>query len=111
MNKTTFKEKFKQNPSQLSIKYTPLPNSSKKYHQGNLHPSIQVPYREVSLSPTQLNGEIKPNPSIKLYDCSGPYTDPNQTINIQKGLPQHRKQWILDRKDVEKCDNFSSEFF
>ena len=72
-----------------------------------IHSSIKVPYRQVALSPTQINGEEQQNQPINLYDCSGPYTDPNQTINIQKGLPQHRKQWILDRNDVEECLDFS----
>jgi phosphomethylpyrimidine synthase len=43
-----------------------------------------------------------------VYDTSGPYTDPSQTIDVQKGLPALRSQWILDRQDVEQLDRSSS---
>jgi phosphomethylpyrimidine synthase len=39
--------------------------------------------------------------SIKVYDTSGPYTDENAEIDIYKGLPKLREQWILARGDVE----------
>jgi hypothetical protein len=38
------------------------------------------------------------NPPITIYDTSGPFTDPNIEIDIRKGLPRIREQWILDRK-------------
>jgi phosphomethylpyrimidine synthase len=43
-----------------------------------------------------------------VYDTSGPYTDPSQTIDVQKGLPALRSQWILDRQDVQQLDRPSS---
>jgi phosphomethylpyrimidine synthase len=43
-----------------------------------------------------------------VYDTSGPYTDPSQTIDVQKGLPALRSQWILDRQDVKQLDRPSS---
>jgi phosphomethylpyrimidine synthase len=43
-----------------------------------------------------------------VYDTSGPYTDPSQPIDVQKGLPALRSQWILDRQDVEQLDRSSS---
>lgn len=43
-----------------------------------------------------------------VYDTSGPYTDPSQTIDVQRGLPALRSQWILDRQDVKQLDRPSS---
>jgi len=43
-----------------------------------------------------------------VYDTSGPYTDPSQPIDVQKGLPALRSQWILDRQDVQQLDRPSS---
>ena len=42
-------------------------------------------------------GEHK-NPPIYLYDCSGPYTDPEVKIDIEKGLPKLRESWLSSRK-------------
>ena len=38
------------------------------------------------------------NPPIYLYDCSGPYTDPNIKIDIENGLPKLRESWLSVRK-------------
>ena len=61
----------------------PLPNSRKIYVQGS-RADIQVPMREISQSdtPTSFGGEK--NPPIYVYDCSGPYTDPNVKIDIHQ---------------------------
>jgi phosphomethylpyrimidine synthase len=40
--------------------------------------------------------------ALTIYDTSGPFTDPNIEIDIRKGLPRIREQWILDRNDVEE---------
>ena len=53
-----------------------------------------MPFREVPLS----GGE----PPVRLYDTSGPYTDNNVAIDIQKGLSPVRRDWILARGDVEE---------
>ncbi|KAF1853131.1 hypothetical protein Lal_00009491 [Lupinus albus] len=50
------------------------------------------------------------NPPVTIYDTSGPYTDENFEINIEKGLPRIREQWILDRNDVEILDGITSEY-
>jgi phosphomethylpyrimidine synthase len=63
-----------------------LPGSRKIYLDG-------APFREVSLS----GGE----PPVRLYDTSGPYTDESATIDIEKGLPPLRREWIGGRHDVE----------
>jgi phosphomethylpyrimidine synthase len=87
-----------------------FPNSRKIYVDGNLYP-IKVPMREIQLSPTQISGkEMEENPPIYVYDTSGPYSDPKFQINIEEGLPNQRKSWILERNDVEELPNLSSEF-
>jgi phosphomethylpyrimidine synthase len=40
------------------------------------------------------------------FDTSGPFTDPNIEIDIRKGLPRIREQWILDRNDVEELSKY-----
>jgi len=88
----------------------PLTGSKKIYVQGKLH-DIKVVMREVSLSPTiHSNGLVEENQPVTLYDTSGPYTDPKVNIDIKKGLPQLRKEWILNRGDVEQLNEFSSKY-
>ena len=88
----------------------PFPNSQKVYVEGKQH-SIKVGMREVILSDTKLsNGSIEKNQPITVYDTSGPFTDPKFSIDLNKGLPKLREQWILDRNDVEVLGDFSSEY-
>ncbi len=92
------------------ITRSPFPNSKKIYVEGEIHP-IQVAMREIELSSTKLsNGTLEHNPPVTVYDTSGPYTDENSEINIEKGLPRIREQWILDRNDVEILDGITSEY-
>ncbi|WP_370261401.1 phosphomethylpyrimidine synthase ThiC [Limnobacter sp.] len=87
----------------------PLPNSRKVYVQGS-RPDIQVPMREISQAdtPTAFGGEK--NPPIYVYDCSGPYTDPNAKIDIRSGLAPVRAPWIEERGDTEVLSGPSSEY-
>jgi phosphomethylpyrimidine synthase len=94
---------------QNTITTTPFPNSKKIYVKGQLH-NIQVAMREISLSPTKINGKNIENKSVTVYDASGPFTDKNLTIDVKKGIPKIRQQWILDRNDTEQLTNFSSDF-
>src|SRR6478672_8828061 len=55
-----------------------------------------VPFRAVPLT----GGE----PPVRRYDTSGPYTDENAVIDIEKGLPARRRDWILARGDVEEYE-------
>jgi phosphomethylpyrimidine synthase len=81
-----------------------FPNSKKVYIQGS-RPDIRVPMREITLSPTTgRNGEEIPNEPVRVYDTSGPYTDPNVETDIRKGLPPLRRPWILERGDVEEYE-------
>ena len=75
-----------------------LPASQKVFHAGQIHPCVMVPMREISVHPTA--GE----PPVTVYDSSGPYTDPAQVIDIEKGLPRLREQWIAARGDTESYE-------
>jgi phosphomethylpyrimidine synthase len=84
---------------------TQLPNSRRVYVQGVLHPSVRVPMREITLSPTKgFNGTTEPNEPVRVYDCSGPWGDPEFTGTVEEGLPPLRRDWILARGDVEEID-------
>ncbi|MDH0700722.1 phosphomethylpyrimidine synthase ThiC [Pseudomonas toyotomiensis] len=87
----------------------PFPRSQKVYVQGT-RADIRVPMREISLdvTPTDFGGEI--NAPVTVYDTSGPYTDPNVSIDVRKGLADVRSAWIEDRGDTEKLPGLSSEF-
>ena len=85
----------------------PFP-ASRKVHVSILrHPSIRVPMREIELSPTQTPdgpgraAATVANPPVVVYDTSGPYTDPQVKIDLRKGLPPLRLDWIRSRADVE----------
>ena len=74
-------------PSTTHVTRGPLP-ASKKVYIGDL----KVPMREIALT----NGE-----SITVYDTSGPFTDEAQELDIMRGLPKKRLDWVLERGDVE----------
>jgi len=86
----------------IRLSYGPLPGSKKVYVQGRTRADIQVPFREIELSDTKdHNGKVTPNEPVRLYDTSGPYTDPSVHVDIAQGLPQLRLKWIEERGDVE----------
>jgi phosphomethylpyrimidine synthase len=93
------------------ISRAPFPNSKKIFVEGTVHP-IQVAMREVSLSASGeqylFDGRVTKNPSLAVYDTSGPYTDPNVEIDIRKGLPKIRAEWIEGRGDVERLQRATS---
>ncbi|NKI25130.1 phosphomethylpyrimidine synthase ThiC [Arenibacter sp. 6A1] len=99
-------------PKKDGITRHPFPSSQKIYVPGKIYPELQVAMREILLSDTtdSLTGKKIPNEPVTIYDTSGPYTDPNIAIDIHKGLAPIRKQWILDRGDVEELNEFSSEY-
>ena len=86
-----------------------LPNSRKVYVEGS-RPDIQVPMREITLSPTQMNEGVEENPPILVYDTSGPYTDPDIDLDLQKGLPDVRAAWIEERQDTAPLTGLSSTY-
>jgi phosphomethylpyrimidine synthase len=83
--------------------------SCKKYLAGS-RPDLNVPYREVSLSPTRHKDRVEKNAPVPLYDTSGPYTDPHAQIDVSRGLPPTRALWIEDRQDTKELIGPSSEF-
>ena len=87
----------------------PLPNSRKIFVVGS-RPDIRVPMREIAQSDTGTDFGGEKNPPIYVYDCSGPYSDPTARIDIRKGLPALRAQWIAERNDSEPLAALSSEF-
>jgi phosphomethylpyrimidine synthase len=82
------------NPS-FKVSTGPLPASRKVYAEGERHPDLRVPMREIEVSPTAKE------PPVRVYDTSGPYTDPAVAIDIRVGLPPLRQSWIAARGDVE----------
>lgn len=97
-------------PTQQVISTTPFPNSKKVYVKGVQH-DIQVAMREITLSDTKLNGKtLHKNPAVTVYDTSGVYTDENYTVDVRKGIPRIREKWILERGDIERLFEFSSDY-
>ena len=79
------------------------PRSRRVYVQGKLHPEVQVPMREVDLSPTKsLSGAEEINQPVRIYDCSGPWGDPAVHSDVEQGLAPLREEWIKGRGDVEE---------
>jgi phosphomethylpyrimidine synthase len=84
-----------------------LPNSRRVYVNGSL-PGVRVPFREVDLLPTRaFNGVLEQNPSVRIYDTSGPWGDPSIETDVRKGLPGVRHEWILGRDDTEEYEGRS----
>ena len=80
-----------------------LPNSQRVHVAGQLHPGVRVPMREITLTPTKgFSGEMEANEPVRVYDCSGPWGDPQFTGKVEEGLPALRRDWILQRGDVEE---------
>jgi phosphomethylpyrimidine synthase len=86
-----------------------LPNSRKIYVPGS-RPDIRVPMREITQADTDTAFGGEKNPPIYVYDCSGPYSDPQAAIDIRQGLPALRAQWIAERGDSEPLPALSSDF-
>lgn len=91
----------KDNMHTLEVTTGELPSSSKVYTAPDADPSLRVPHRLVHLHPSA------DEPDVPVYDTSGPYSDPNITINIEKGLPRFRTEWVKGRGGVEFYDGRS----
>ncbi len=79
----------------IHVTTTALPASRKIYQSGQLYPHIRIPMREITLHPSANESPLR------VYDSSGPYTDTNMKIDIERGLPTLRTDWITARGDVE----------
>jgi phosphomethylpyrimidine synthase len=87
----------------------PFAASEKIYVQGS-RPDVRVPMRQVVQSDTPASFGAEKNPPIYVYDTSGPYTDPQVSINLRLGLPPLREAWIGERGDTEELSGPSSEY-
>jgi len=75
-----------------------LPSSSKVYTAPDTDPTLRVPHRLVHLHPSANE------PDVPVYDTSGPYSDPDITIDVEKGLARPRTAWVLERGGVEEYE-------
>src|SRR6267143_1349617 len=75
----------------------PLPSSQKIYVTPAAAPDLSVPLREIELSSLS-------EPRVRVYDTTGPYTDPAVTIDVRQGLARARRVWVLGRGGVEEYD-------
>lgn len=91
------------------------PSSEKVYMEGKLFPKLRVAMRKVTLTPTVTKDQdgkkhFKENAPVLVYDTSGPYSDKSQDIDLRRGLPRLREEWILERGGVERLSEFSSVY-
>lgn len=76
----------------------PIVGSRKIYTSPDQAPYLRVPLREIPLDASA--GEEP----VRVYDASGPYTDPDATIDVERGLPRRRVEWVRERGGVEEYD-------
>ncbi|MFT8675109.1 MAG: phosphomethylpyrimidine synthase ThiC [Acetobacter sp.] len=69
----------------------PLRGSAKVYTSPAGRPDIRVPFRDITLDPSAKEAPLR------VYDTSGPYTDPAIAIDVRKGLPPVRAAWLAAR--------------
>jgi phosphomethylpyrimidine synthase len=82
-----------------------LPNSKRIYVQGQIHPCVKVPMREIAVTDTKsYTGAVEKNEPVRVYDCSGSWGDPAFTGKVEEGLPALRREWIVSRGDVEEYE-------
>jgi len=91
MNKPTSQAEF-ETPK---VTTGPLPGSRKIFTSPSAAPDIKVPHREIDLHPTANEAPVR------VYDCSGPYSDPDATITVETGLGRERTRWVTERGGVE----------
>ena len=72
----------------------PLAASRKVYTRPDEHSDVNVPFREIALGDPD-------EPTFRVYDTSGPYTEQNTAIDVDTGLPRRREAWVRARGGVE----------
>jgi phosphomethylpyrimidine synthase len=103
-------ETFVKKTAKLSEEVTqPFSNSRKIYVEGS-RPDIRVGMREIMQDDTVNSMGTEENPPIPVYDTSGPFTDPEVNIDLMKGIPDVRTNWIEERNDTEFLNGPTSEF-
>ena len=80
-----------------------------------MFPDIRVGMTKVNLTPTvtidkEGKKHFEKNDPVYIYDTSGPFSDPKIKVDLKKGLPRIRQQWILDRNDTEQLQEVTSEY-
>jgi len=75
----------------------PITASTKVYDAPEGHPDLRVPFREIALTDPE-------QPTFRVYDSSGPYTEANASIDVERGLPRIREAWIRERGNVEQYE-------
>jgi phosphomethylpyrimidine synthase len=85
-------------PSMVTPKVTTgaLPSSRKAYCRPDAAPDLRVPVREIVLT------EAAAEPAVPVYDTTGPYTDPDVTIDVEHGLARPRTAWVRERGGIEE---------
>jgi phosphomethylpyrimidine synthase len=87
-----------------AVEDTQLPNSRRIYVEGQQN-GVRVPFREIAQSQTRnFNGALEDNPTVRVYDTSGPYGDPAIDSDVREGLRGLRNEWIRARGDVEEYE-------
>jgi len=89
-----------------------FPGSHKIYVEGDGRShNVKVGMREIELSPTiHTNGRVEFNAKLRVYDTSGPYTDPKQIMDVYAGLQPLRNDWIESRGDTTELQQSTSEY-
>ncbi|MFZ0847028.1 MAG: phosphomethylpyrimidine synthase ThiC [Pseudolabrys sp.] len=75
-----------------------LPASRKIYVAPDEAPHLRVPVREIILE------QSAKEPNVMVYDTTGAYSDPDATIDVEKGLSRTRIDWVRQRGGVEEYD-------
>ena len=76
----------------------PLPASRKIYSVPDAASDLRVPLREIILEPSAKE------PNVTVYDTTGAYSDPDVTIDVEKGLARPRIEWVKERGGVEEYE-------
>ncbi|GMU44082.1 MAG: phosphomethylpyrimidine synthase [Lysobacterales bacterium] len=101
---------LKTQADELSADLTrPIPGSRKIYAHGS-RDDLRVPMREIAQARTPKSFGAEINPSLAVYDTSGPYTDPSVQIDLRRGLFPMRQRWIEERGDTVQLSGPSSRF-
>lgn len=96
-------------PDSAKLTLGPLPGSRKVYVSGTIHP-IKVAMREIIVNDPELPAPSNSPSCLVVYDTSGPYTDPEQQIDVRRGINPLRESWIRGRGDTEELPHSSSAY-
>ena len=99
---------FDASPRPLDPEITRAFPASRRVFVTGSRPDLRVPMREVTQAETVGDDGRETNPPITIYDTSGPYTDPDATLDLARGLPAVREAWISERGDTEELSGPSS---